>query len=611
MFTVLFGLHWAIQSVIEWIWHRDVGVPNLATDFPNMTSANNANAQNVISTAPSRDNSVPNVAEHQSLLSEHKALPVDDTDGDILVEEHMLMTRAARVTAEPGKLRQNHLHAGHKHGMKVDKNDVASDNLWEVPVKVPRLSSAVGTSEEEFDVTSVHGYSRMPFLSDVDTVDLIKHSHTMFIMRGLPGSGKSTVVKCLQEVYKGDAVVCSADHYFMDKEENYNFDASRLSNAHNYCQNKAAYHCEKGTRVVIIDNTNIQRWTMAFYVKLAQTEQYYHVIIVEPLTPWRYDPAELTKRNTHGVDEETISKKLQSLQDNVYTPLYYGWFLTKDDSALVVKKFRDVLQQCVEEVSWPDLGSQNTSIDCDFIEEIFNNLQSTFVDPAPMLHCTAAYLARRSKDPYHTSDLVSQSIGKKFSLQISGFVFSKRAISARVNLQQSFPSKTSLTVKNSKDNGISMNHPNDNVLGTAKNQQESHPANFTSVRECDGKEKESKSCSEENLLLKLYMKDEEAILREQYKDVHTDYHNSEAKHAVFQHGCSCHVTVCYGRDSQSKQSGEDILNICELEFYGRVDKKKTSLGELSVYGQDMAQLKLFKPLCVGSMFHGYYSSRGK
>jgi hypothetical protein len=52
-----------------------------------------------------------------------------------------------------GKLRQHHLHAGHKHGMKVDKNDVTSDNLGEVPVKVPRLSSAVGTSEEEFDVS--------------------------------------------------------------------------------------------------------------------------------------------------------------------------------------------------------------------------------------------------------------------------------------------------------------------------------------------------------------------------------------------------------------------------------------------------------------------------
>lgn len=36
----------------------------------------------------------------------------------------------------------------------------------------------------------------------------------MFIMKGLPGSGKSTIVKTIQEVYK-DSVVCSADFYFM------------------------------------------------------------------------------------------------------------------------------------------------------------------------------------------------------------------------------------------------------------------------------------------------------------------------------------------------------------------------------------------------------------
>ena len=63
---------------------------------------------------------------------------------------------------------------------------------------------------------------------------------------------------------------------------------------------------------------------MSFYMKLAQKHCYYHVVIVEPFTPWKYDPDELALRNKHNVDRDLIAKKLKSLTDNVYRPLYYG-----------------------------------------------------------------------------------------------------------------------------------------------------------------------------------------------------------------------------------------------------------------------------------------------
>ncbi|CAF4483938.1 unnamed protein product, partial [Rotaria magnacalcarata] len=37
-------------------------------------------------------------------------------------------------------------------------------------------------------------------------------------MRGLPGSGKSTIVKHLTKLYSKSVVVCSADNYFIDSE---------------------------------------------------------------------------------------------------------------------------------------------------------------------------------------------------------------------------------------------------------------------------------------------------------------------------------------------------------------------------------------------------------
>ncbi len=39
-----------------------------------------------------------------------------------------------------------------------------------------------------------------PFLTDDATVQFIKKSKVIFVMRGLPGSGKSTIVRSIKEV---------------------------------------------------------------------------------------------------------------------------------------------------------------------------------------------------------------------------------------------------------------------------------------------------------------------------------------------------------------------------------------------------------------------------
>lgn len=97
-----------------------------------------------------------------------------------------------------------------------------------------------------------------------------------------------------------------------------------MPDAHQHCQGKAAYHCEKGTNIIIIDNTNIQRWEMSHYIKLAQSQHYYHVVVVEPLSPWRYNPEELAKKNSHEVEIDLIEAKLRALLNNVLRPMYYG-----------------------------------------------------------------------------------------------------------------------------------------------------------------------------------------------------------------------------------------------------------------------------------------------
>ena len=54
----------------------------------------------------------------------------------------------------------------------------------------------------------------------------------LFLVRGLPGSGKSTFAKAL---VGSDFLVCEADKFFYDKEGNYNFDATKVTKIDNRC----------------------------------------------------------------------------------------------------------------------------------------------------------------------------------------------------------------------------------------------------------------------------------------------------------------------------------------------------------------------------------------
>jgi predicted kinase len=114
----------------------------------------------------------------------------------------------------------------------------------------------------------------------------------LFLLRGLPGSGKSTLAKmiCSQHV--------EADMYFMQDGE-YKFDATKLKEAHAWCQGKTETWMEKRYNVVV-SNTFTQEWEMEAYYALAKKYGYQvHSLIVEN----RHGDI-----NTHLVPEETIEK---------------------------------------------------------------------------------------------------------------------------------------------------------------------------------------------------------------------------------------------------------------------------------------------------------------
>ena len=89
----------------------------------------------------------------------------------------------------------------------------------------------------------------------------------LILLRGLPGSGKSTFA----EVIGGFR--CEADMYFME-DGKYKFDITRIEKAHSWCKEQCQSFMVREKPKVIVSNTFTQAWEMEAYYELAKTYGY-------------------------------------------------------------------------------------------------------------------------------------------------------------------------------------------------------------------------------------------------------------------------------------------------------------------------------------------------
>ena len=114
----------------------------------------------------------------------------------------------------------------------------------------------------------------------------------LFLIRGLPGSGKTTLAKRMAEAM--NAIHYEADMFFMRSDGQYDFRPEALRLAHEWCQSQTRAALALGADV-IVSNTFTQNWEMCPYLEMGADK-------VTVIT------CEGDYGNVHGVPESAIER---------------------------------------------------------------------------------------------------------------------------------------------------------------------------------------------------------------------------------------------------------------------------------------------------------------
>lgn len=150
-------------------------------------------------------------------------------------------------------------------------------------------------------------------------VTVTKPDQVLVVMRGIPGSGKSTKAKQLV----GNGIIHSTDDLIESKGDYREFFANMVSNGnfaplgqmHNLNFKNAVKSMQSGISPVIIDNTNIRPNEPKNYIEAALNMGYddKNIKFVE-IGTGGLSAEELANRNTHGVPLDKIKSMIQAYE---------------------------------------------------------------------------------------------------------------------------------------------------------------------------------------------------------------------------------------------------------------------------------------------------------
>jgi predicted kinase len=139
---------------------------------------------------------------------------------------------------------------------------------------------------------------------------------TLILLRGLPGSGKSTHAMFLADKAwneNNSFTIRSTDKQF-EINGVYTFNPRLLGVNHAKNQQLVEQDMLSGIDIIIVDNTNIKRNDFKFYVDAAERHGY--KVVEEVIGKFDEDFIKIcAERNTHGVPIEAIRRMAQNFQE--------------------------------------------------------------------------------------------------------------------------------------------------------------------------------------------------------------------------------------------------------------------------------------------------------
>ncbi len=138
---------------------------------------------------------------------------------------------------------------------------------------------------------------------------MMQEHNALILLRGLPGSGKTTLAKLLSE--NGKYPVYSVDDYFTDKETGaYQFDFRNNQYAYRQCEELTGTSMEQKATKIIVHNTFTMDWELEPYFKLAAKHHY--ALFVATVENYH------ETGNVHDVSAEQLQKMAEKYKVKLY-----------------------------------------------------------------------------------------------------------------------------------------------------------------------------------------------------------------------------------------------------------------------------------------------------
>ncbi len=95
---------------------------------------------------------------------------------------------------------------------------------------------------------------------------------TLFLLRGVPGAGKTTLATFLTDLLGHDAFQTSADNFMF--EDGNEYDPKRLPEVHKKCQEAVLAQMQGERDVIFVHNTMTREWELDDYFQMAEANGY-------------------------------------------------------------------------------------------------------------------------------------------------------------------------------------------------------------------------------------------------------------------------------------------------------------------------------------------------